>query len=133
MDGNQVLVSIYRQYDGYPSGLGQEVADFVGGMTVVNGYGKETKGIANGMGCLAAQLIKHLKTGVGNVYIRDTGPESHGEEYVYNLSEKDGRVWLMALGGTVTAFGMPGDSEPEMTTLYYGFASDFLVTEDEAA
>jgi hypothetical protein len=97
------------------------------------------------MGCLAAQLIAELKTngdyakqvgrgGLGSVYIRDTGPESHGEEYVYNLTERDGKVHMTILAGGMTFFGCPGDSEAEMKTLWSGPAADFEfedIVEDE--
>lgn len=130
-DGNQVLVSIYRQFDGYPDGLGQEIADFAANMSVINGISGQVAGeAANGMGCFAAQLISHLKHDIGNVYIRDTSDESHGEEYSYNIREKDGRIWIDALEGSMTAFGIPGDAESEMTPIFSGFAKDFKVTEE---
>jgi hypothetical protein len=133
MEGNQVLVSIYRQYDGYPNGLGEDVADFVGGLRITNGISGDPTGSANGMGCLAAQLIKHLKDKVGNVYIRDTGPESNGEEYVYTVYERNGTVYLRAVEGSMTAFGLPGDSEGEMAILYDGPAANFDADQLKAA
>jgi len=65
------LVCIYRQYDGYPEGMGKDLEEFLTDLHVVNGIGyKNTERIANGGGCLTAQLIEHLKAGqVGNVYI----------------------------------------------------------------
>jgi hypothetical protein len=125
-DGNEILVSIYRQYDGYPGGLGQEVADFVSGLTLVNGLGTDKATVANGMGCLAAQLIAHLKTEAGNVYIRDTSPDSHGEEYVYTLYERNGKICLRVNEGGMTAFGMPGDTEAEMSTMFDGPVALFM-------
>lgn len=128
-DGNQVLVSIYRQMDGYPSGLGQEVADFTAKLKLVNGLPGDTTGLANGMGCFAAQLVAHLKNGPGNIYIRNTNEDSQGEEYVYNIKDHDGQLWITALSGRMTAFGNPGDKEAEMAPLYDGPASDFAVEE----
>ena len=134
--GNTLLVSIYRQFDGYPDGLGKEVAEFAGKLRITTGIAGNPAGTANGMGCFAAQLVSLLKKDrangscVGNVYIRDTGPESHGEEFSYNLREKDGRVWIDALEGSATAFGNPGDSEAEMKPIFSGFASDFKVQSD---
>lgn len=133
MDGNEILVSIYRQYDGYPTGLGQEVANFVGKLRLTNGIGRDSKNTANGMGCLAAQLIAHLKKEVGNVYIRDTSSESHGEEYVYTLYERGDVVHMRANEGSMTAFGLPGDKESEMGTLFDGPAKDFNGKQLEAA
>lgn len=131
-DRNEILVSIYRQYDGYPSGLGQEIAEFVSGKTLVNGIGADRDAVANGMGCLAAQLIAHLKKGAGNVYIRDTSPESHGEEYVYTLYDRSGKVYLRVNEGGMTAFGLPGDAEAEMATIFDGPSHLFLIPATEA-
>ena len=33
----QVLVCMYRQYDGYPSGMGSDLAEFLNGGKLVNG------------------------------------------------------------------------------------------------
>jgi hypothetical protein len=131
-DGNQILVSIYRQLDGYPEGLGKDVAEFAANMPITNGIsGPRTLGAsANGIGCFAAQLIKHLKEEVGNVYLRTTDAESHGEEYSYNVREKDGKFWIDVLSGSMTMFGMPGDTEAEMKPIFSGFASDFKVPAD---
>ena len=130
-EGNAVIVSIYRQTDGYPSGLGREVAEFSAKIKIINGIGSERTNVANGMGCFAAQLIGHLKGDrVGSVYIRDTSPDSHGEEYSYNVRERDGRIWIDALAGSTTAFGMPGDTEAEVKSIFSGYASDFLADFD---
>ena len=125
IDGNQVLVSIYRQFDGYPDGLGQELADFCAPLKVVNGFGFETDNQVNGMGCFAAFLIKHLKEEIGNVYIRDTSDESHGEEYSYDLRDSDGKIYMNIYEGSVTAFGLPGDKQSNMKAVWSGYCEDF--------
>jgi hypothetical protein len=83
------VACIYQQYDGYPSGVGMELAEFLNSMTVVNGFGmNEKKGThANGMGCLAAQFIAEFKTGIGGFYM--TNPDD-SQEYNYEvyLNEK---------------------------------------------
>jgi hypothetical protein len=120
------IVSIYRHYDGSPSGLGLAVAKFAAKVTIVNGISsKAAMGeMANGIGCFAAQLIKALKDDVGNVYIRDTSQNSHGEEYAYDVYEKDGKIWIDVFEGHMTAFGMPGDKQSDMTPIFSGFAED---------
>jgi hypothetical protein len=93
----KALVTIYRQFDGYPSGLGAELQKFLTPFTVVNGYGSDAKfgQTANGAGCLAAQLIAHLKgDSVGNVYIYPAGTSDCGEEYVYTITVKVGAIDL---------------------------------------
>lgn len=80
----KLLVTIYRQMDGYPSGHGRELTKFLKDMVIVNGIGFKTpKLAANGMDCLAAQIIAHFKEGIGGIYI--VRPGDHGQEYVYEV------------------------------------------------
>jgi hypothetical protein len=126
IDGNKAILSIYRQFDGYPSGLGKEVADFAKKLTIVNGYSSDkAKTQSNGMGCFAASLVKYLKDGIGNVYIRDTSDESHGEEFSYDLKNVEGKVWMTIYKGSMTFFGNPGDTPSEMKHLWTGYTKDF--------
>lgn len=74
------LVTIYQQYDGYPSGVGLQLAKFVSSGKLVNGLGGHKGLVFNGMGCLAAALIKELKDGPGGTYIV---PKEDTEEYNY--------------------------------------------------
>ena len=69
-EDGEVVLNMYRQFDGYPSGHGVELAKFLEGMVIVNGYNSDDKRkIANGMGCLAAQLVSYFKVGVGRFYL----------------------------------------------------------------
>lgn len=93
----QNILCMYRQYDGYLSGHGAELAEFLQDFTVVNGYNSGTpKRSANGMGCLAAQLIAHFKDGIGNIYIHEPNDSDCGEEYTYTVYEEDGKVRIRA-------------------------------------
>ena len=87
-DDTQPLVCLYRQYDGYPSGHGKELADFLTPITLVNGIGltDPAKRTANGMDCLAAQLVAHFKSGVGGFYLMPLvkNPD-YGQEYEYHI------------------------------------------------
>lgn len=83
-DGSDKLVQIYRQYDGYPSGHGKELAEFMTGLQLVNGYGSQEGRIANGAGCFAAQLVGYLKQGkVGNIYLEPPSLELLQHDYTY--------------------------------------------------
>jgi hypothetical protein len=77
---------LYRQFDGYPSGHGAELADFLNKIKVGNGIpGKPEMGeFANGMGCLAAQLIAHFKKSVGGFYIHSVTDDG-GVDYEYHV------------------------------------------------
>ena len=124
MDGNQEILTMYQQWNGYPNGVGNNLKEAFGGTEIVNGLGANQSNIANGMGCLAAQLVAKFKTEPGSVYIEPAGTRDCGEEYVYTLSEKDSRVYLEMYGGPVTFFGgssKKGATEP----IWHGFLADF--------
>ena len=57
---DKIHVQIYNHYDGYPSGLGVTLADYLQDFIVVNGLGSGQGQVANGIGCLAAQVIKQI-------------------------------------------------------------------------
>jgi hypothetical protein len=86
-DGDVPLINIYRQYDGYPSGHGHELAQFLDSKTLVNGFGEQNSVEANGMGCLAAQLIVQLKHGVGGIYIYPVSSTDCFQDYEYHVYE----------------------------------------------
>lgn len=98
-DGKKTIATIYRQYDGYPSGMGEDIKKALnnGEVEILNGYGGSSKIPAqfNGMGCLAAFLVGELKQkAIGNVYLFTANTKDCGEEFVYTLSEKKGKVLL---------------------------------------
>lgn len=82
------LVCMYRQFDGYPSGHGADLVEFLTGSKVVNGLSmddvKSTK-VFNGAGCLAAQLVAHFKQGAGGIYLYNPNAKDCGQEYEYEL------------------------------------------------
>ena len=84
---NQPFLNLYRQYDGYIEGHGAELAEFLAGKTLVNGYGRESTELANGMGCLAASLVAHFKETVGGFYIHSVTETQCGQDYEYHLYE----------------------------------------------
>ena len=86
-DGNVPVINIYRQFDGYPSGHGHELAQFLNSKKLVNGYKDKNSAEANGMGCLAAQLIVQLKHGVGGIYIYPVSSTDCFQEYEYHVYE----------------------------------------------
>ncbi len=109
------LMTMYRQYDGYPDGHGKNMVDFLSEKEVYNGYPLHAFHDFNGMGDVAAQMVAHLKTWhyplteaeardgssfttenrmvnprygeprIGNVYIVEPDSTDQGEEYVYTV------------------------------------------------
>ncbi len=86
-DGDVPVINIYRQFDGYPSGHGHELAQFLDSKTLVKGFGEQNSFEANGMGCLAAQLIVQLKHGVGGIYIYPVSSTDCFQDYEYHVYE----------------------------------------------
>ena len=78
------LVRIYQQYDGYPSGVGLQLANWLKDKKLINGFGDETAedGYCNGVGCMSAQFIHDFKDGIGGLYITD---HDDFEEYNYKV------------------------------------------------
>ena len=88
-ENNQPVLNMYRQYDGYVSGHGQELAEFLMSGEVVNGIpaGGKYHRYFNGMGCLAAQLICNFKNGAGGFYIYSVDSTDCWQEYEYHVYE----------------------------------------------
>lgn len=77
------LCKMYRQFDGYPTGHGAELAEWLLSLHIVNGFTGEQEGVANGADCLAAQLVAHFKKGPGGCYLYPLNAE--GESYNYDV------------------------------------------------
>ncbi len=88
-DGDVPELNVYRQFDGYPSCHGHELAQFLNSKTLVNGYSDKNSAEANGMGCLAAQLIVQLKHGVGGIYIYPVASTDCFQDYEYHVYENN--------------------------------------------
>ena len=79
------LVKIYRQFDGYPSGMGNDLVEFMMSGKLVNGIGMDKGKVFNGAGCFAAQLIADLKDGVGGTYIYPMSTTDASQYYEYEI------------------------------------------------
>ena len=84
---NKPILNMYRQFDGYTSGHGQELAEFLLSGEMVNGIPVGVdKLFFNGMGCLAAQLIVNFKKSAGGFYIYPIEPgQACWQEYEYHV------------------------------------------------
>ena len=80
----QEIVTMYRQYDGYPTGHGNDLAEFLSGGKLVNGIGMDSGLVFNGMGCLTAQAVAHFKDGPGGIYLQRANKNSW-EKYRYHV------------------------------------------------
>lgn len=77
-----MILALYCQFDGYPEGVGQQLADFILSRPFANGIGVNDK-VFNGPGCFAAQLVVHVKEKAGLWYV--TGEEEQREEFNYEI------------------------------------------------
>ena len=98
---------IYHHYDGYPEYLGVTIADYLSDISVINGIGNNTN-VANGLGCLAVQLICHLKLAnsgydklhtldipAGNVYLDPWDLGRNDVDYIYYVWAAEGKdIWI---------------------------------------
>jgi hypothetical protein len=84
-DGEDEVVVMYRQFDGYPTGHGADLKTWAKGKTLVNGMGRDDGKIWNGVGCMAAACVAHFKSEPGGFYLYPAGTRDAGEDYVYTL------------------------------------------------
>ena len=90
------LVRVYQQYDGYPSGVGKELAVWLSGKIIINGFGMnqtDILGCCNGIGCMSAQFIRDFKVGIGNLYITT---DNDFEDYNYKVIVENDIITLEA-------------------------------------
>ena len=117
------IINMYRQFDGYPTGHGAELAEFLNSGRVVNGLdglGKERQ--FNGAGCMAAQMVAHFKSDAGQFYLYPTEVEDCGQDYEYHVYTDNGiRVKIMDCG--VNMFGMTQSEKYE--PLFHGNLAQF--------
>lgn len=90
-ENNKTILTLYRQYDGYPTGMGNDIKKILNNGVVEIRNGFTTKDQIprqfNGMGCLSAFLVGELKNKkIGNVYIQEPNTKDMGEDYTYTLS-----------------------------------------------
>lgn len=132
--GKNPIVSIISHYDGYPEGLGADLANFLDGCQLVNGIpGSEPKKgkerFSNGIDCLAAQLVTYLKedaNNAGNIYltvpvtIEDLANEPYPIPYAYSVKVKGEGLELSVYETTYD------DNEPEFRQIFKGSPNEFL-------
>ena len=122
------IVNMYRQYDGYPTGHGAELAEFLSGGRMVNGLAqtKTVKEIVfNGMGCLAAQLVANFKDGAGQFYLEPVTTTDCGQDYEYHIFNIDGEFKIEVYYCGCNMFGNSGDPE-DVEVVFSGSLPEFI-------
>ena len=89
-ENNDEICVLYRQMDGYPDGHGKELADFLLDMKITDGLTFSSSKTANGMSCLAAQVIAYFKTCAGGFYLHPAKTRDCWEQYIYTIKLSNG-------------------------------------------
>lgn len=84
-----IYVSLYGQWDGYPSSHGKELAEFLKGAEIGNGIGANpSPGFFNGVGDLACRLVSFFKEdhkNIGSFYLLPP-KEENTQEFTYTVT-----------------------------------------------
>ena len=88
---NKTIVDIYHHWDGYPEGLGVKLASYLDGYHIVNGLGRNGDKLFNGIGCMAAAIVCHLK--LDNAGCDDSGKINIKPGDVY-ITDRDSHAWI---------------------------------------
>ena len=88
----EIVCSFYRHWDGYPSGHGADLNEWLSGKRLVNGMrvdfvdGRDF----NRAGSMAVQLMAHIQS-ISGAEVIPTGESGYGEEYTYNIFFRNGK------------------------------------------
>ena len=115
-DQDKEILTLYRQFDGYPTGHGAELKKFLSKSEITNGFGvRDNKRVFNGLDDLAVRLITFLKNDqarqerrakggtpkprwgedtIGNLYLCLPGTRGAGEEWLYTITLIDNKINL---------------------------------------
>jgi hypothetical protein len=123
----EAIINMYRQFDGYPTGHGAELAEFLNSGRVVNGLALTKTAeefVFNGMGCLAASLIANFKQSPGGFYIHPVSQVDCGQDYEYHIYNIDGEFKIEVYYCGCNMFGMSGDPE-DVEVVFSGTLTEF--------
>jgi hypothetical protein len=115
-DEPQPIINLYRQYDGYPTGHGAELAEFLAQFELVNGIPvgePHEKKYANGMPCAAAQLVAHFKDGPGQFYLYPVSAKDCGQDYEYHVYAEAGNLCVRVKDRGCNMFGLTMSDKDE--------------------
>jgi hypothetical protein len=137
-DEQDVIINMYRQYDGYPTGHGAELAEFLGQFRMTNGIpvGRDKTGdrVANGMGCLAGQLVAHFKgSDAGQFYLYPASATDCGQDYEYHVYKDEGGLRVRITDRGCNMFGLTMSDKND--AIFDGSLAEFteFCTEKEVA
>jgi hypothetical protein len=122
----QTIFNMRTQYDGYPDGVGMDLARIMAEGELVNGLGQDrTLGkYFNGDSCMAASVIALMKKEPGNIYLYPVGDDL-GANYTYVINvDEENEITIEMTGGKsfegtlkefIEKFGTAEDKEKFLT------------------
>jgi hypothetical protein len=123
-DGSTPIINMYRQYDGYPSGHGLELAEFLTQGRLVNGLSGKNETVFNGMGCLAAAMIANFKQSAGGFYIHSVEDTECGQDYEYHVYQVGDELRVRVTNRGCNMFGLTQSDTND--NIFDGTAVEFL-------
>ena len=123
-DGSTPIINMYRQYDGYPSGHGLELAEFLTQGRLVNGLSGKNETVFNGMGCLAAAMIANFKQSAGGFYIYSVESTECGQDYEYHVYQVGDDIRVRVTNRGCNMFGLTQSDTND--NIFDGTAVEFL-------
>ena len=127
------VCNMYRQFDGYPTGHGAELVEFLSAGKMVNGLrlGEDEK-FFNGMGCLAAQMVAHFKQESGGFYLHPTDVTDCGQDYEYHIYDSGKGLYVEVFNCGCNFFGMSGDTHENIFKGNLAEFTEFCKEKEEA-
>jgi hypothetical protein len=122
------IMNMYRQYDGYPTGHGAELAEFLSTGRLVDGLAltKTVEEVVfNGMGCLAASLVANFKQSPGGFYLYPVTAKDCGQDYEYHIFNIDGVMLIDVYYCGCNFFGLH-TSDVESEVVFSGSLPEFI-------
>ena len=97
LDPNEHIVcSFYRHWDGYPSGHGRDLYEWLKDKGLKNGIGldfREGKDF-NRAGSMAVKLMNHIYN-ISGCEVIPTGAKNYGEEFTYHIYFRDDKFIII--------------------------------------
>lgn len=89
-NGENVVCSFFRHWDGYPTGHGQDLANWLKGKKLTNGIGADfdPNTMFNRAGTMAIKLANHIQDLSGAEMI-PTGGDDMWEDFTYDIYYRD--------------------------------------------
>jgi len=115
LTGENLVCVFYRHSDGYPSGHGQDLADWLKDKKLTNGvqFGEDRSNKFNRAGTMAVKLVNHIQD-ISGAEIIFGDHFDKGQDHDYHVYFRDDQFWIqLDKMDPVKAIEFDGDSIEE--------------------